>query len=499
MPFISLPGGISLFVEVFRANEPLIDSSSSSTSTVDGTANALAACTLQSGSSQGQQQQIDLSHPTLVVFSRFLGDITSREPVVQDPRVRSRFNVVCIDLRHQGRSKCPVRPEYDSSVGAADVAFVMEALALPPAWVYAATFTAWPVAVKLSVLFPDQVAGLIGAGITGMYAPPANLQLFRDLDVSWLTPVDEDDYEEALTGFAFCMFAEPKDVDPAIVDDNIGVLTRRYGPNKATAAYGVSHSCHYSPRLSPEFVGALRQPVLVMVGDRDPAFLLREAQESLDAFTSSTSKRLVIIPEGGHLIAANHGSTIVENLLDFTEAHVSNQQQPQQFVQFHFHRALRIVAQLAGDQRILRRNVSRPESYTMLSEDEINEATSAIQRLQDYQVKCTIRFPGSDEPETWDLESSLVGRRRRRWRYSTRHQYTPMRPESLRRSVTDSITIAVERARAEEYDDSESCGSTSVPSTPTSLSPIDPALHGSKEKDPSKRASVPFQLYQIRI
>ncbi|KAM0792889.1 hypothetical protein ACM66B_002651 [Microbotryomycetes sp. NB124-2] len=485
MPFVSLPGGVALFVEVFRAGNPQ-SSQGREERPLDS---RLSEVALHDGVNH---TKLDMTRPTLVVLPYFCQDVTSNGLVARDPRIRARFNVVCIDTRHQGRSKCPPRPEYDATVGAADVAFVMEALQLPPSFVYAPGCTTWQIGVKLAVLFPEAVLGLVGAGIVGLNFQP---QRFTDLDSSFMTPIDEDDFDEALTEFVNYLFPDTSMADTAIVDEHIGVLVRRYGPPHGAVAYESTRTHNHPLKLTPAELARVRQPILAVVGENDLAFAPVDCQQSLDAFSSSSEKSLVIVPGGGHLVAASHAQMVTDLVFDFVNRHSSTSSRPSQFVQIDFHRALRAVAELAQDSRVLRRNVRRPESFTLLNEAEIAAVVQKTRRLQEYQFRCKTVFPGCNEPESWAFETSPTIRRRRRWRYSTRHEYRPLRPESLRRSITDSITIAVERSQAEEFDDSES--GSSVPSTPTALMPIEPL--SLRDKDQSKRASVPFQLFQVRI
>lgn len=150
MPYLRLPGSISLFYSILPSLETSADATLSS------------------------------SKPTLLVLSAVLGDEASRIPQVQEPRLRAAFNIVCIDLRSQGRStRGVVKPSYDSYVAAADVAFVIEALQIPPSYIFAPGFVAFPVAVKLALLFPTQVLGLCCVGTGNLYGVPTGLKSFQ--------------------------------------------------------------------------------------------------------------------------------------------------------------------------------------------------------------------------------------------------------------------------------------------------------------------------------
>lgn len=160
MPFLALPGGISLFYELLPClDDPTHDVASSSTS--------------------APSSPLPSNKPTLIILSPLLCDITSRCPQATDPRIRAAFNVVCIDLRSQGRTRNEVRASYDHGVAAAEVAFAMEALRIPPSYVYAPGFVAFPVAVQLAILFPELVLGLAFAGICSVFGTPWALKSFQ--------------------------------------------------------------------------------------------------------------------------------------------------------------------------------------------------------------------------------------------------------------------------------------------------------------------------------
>ncbi|KAK4049386.1 hypothetical protein OIV83_004119 [Microbotryomycetes sp. JL201] len=438
MPFVSVPGGTSLYVQILRAGRPSQTSGSTAApATRRGLNSGLAPLSVHDASDS--DSDIDRTRPTLIVLSHLFQDITSQGAVASDPRIRAEFNVVCIDQRHHGRSKCLSRPEYDGTVGAADIAFVVEALLLPPSFVYAPSCTAWSIAVKLAVLFPELVLGLFGAGIVGMHFEP---QRFTDLDSSFMTPLDEDDFDDALTAFVGYLFPDPSRMDKAIIDEHIGVLVRRYGPPNASAYASIRTHCHPF-KLSPATLAQIRQPIMALGGENDLAFTPSDMQEAVNAFTSAIEKTFEAVDGGSHLIAASHAQLIADRVYEFVARHSAGRPIATP-VQIDFHRALRTVSDLTRDPSVLRRNVRRPESFTVLDETE----TSKMAQL-------------------------------------------------LARVLTDSITIAVERAQAEEFDDSES--GSSVPSTPTTVPSLELLNYGLREKDQTKRASVPFQLYQVRI
>lgn len=66
----------------------------------------------------------------------------------------------------------------------------------------------------------------------------------RDLDQCWLTPKDEEDYEEALSGMYNSLFGDPTSTTAEVVDEAFGVLARRYSPKTAPQAFELMNSIH---------------------------------------------------------------------------------------------------------------------------------------------------------------------------------------------------------------------------------------------------------------
>jgi pimeloyl-ACP methyl ester carboxylesterase len=164
MPYLNLPGAVSLFYELLPALE----------APHSERRNALDIPPSPSTPSSTSSRK-----PTLIILSPLLCDITSRSPQAVDLRLRTRFNIVCLDLRSQGRTKSEIRPTYDHCVAATDIANAMEALRLPPAFLFAPGFIAFRVAVNFALLFPQQVVGLAFAGICGMFGTPSALDSFE--------------------------------------------------------------------------------------------------------------------------------------------------------------------------------------------------------------------------------------------------------------------------------------------------------------------------------
>lgn len=68
----------------------------------------------------------------------------------------------------------------------------------------------------------------------------------RDLDRSWLTPKDIEDYEEALAGLCHSLTGgevEPDNVER--IDEAFSVMARRYNPKTAHVGYELMNNVHW--------------------------------------------------------------------------------------------------------------------------------------------------------------------------------------------------------------------------------------------------------------
>lgn len=263
---------------------------------------------------------------------------------------RDDYSVTTLATRSHGRSVNPVdlnqeKGSYDFWVGAADVAFVMAALRLPPSHIlgpgcsqFQSEFLPNPTflarshvfflaaSLKLALLWPQQVLSLSLVGASTLFAAPTNVDAFEEIDAGWVRPDNLEHWVEILGGIGDFVLGDK--VYPGweeVWDRVIPTMARRYNPWKARDIWLTSEANHrvrrlnllpllslpslresdlllllQHPAVTPELLASIKQPVLFIQGDNDWCFHVNEVQDESRHFKGSSELRFHVI-EGNYL------------------------------------------------------------------------------------------------------------------------------------------------------------------------------------------------------
>jgi hypothetical protein len=261
MPYVDLPGEVQLFYEIHTP----------------------------SGSP-------DYNKPSLLMLVPSFLTVTFLEPYVK--AFRDEYSITTLVPRSHGRSRNPVdldqkKGSYDFWVGAADVAVAMEALRIPPSHILAPgcmgfqsayllccpsfpspLFPVCPflyietdfhsppylsstvprprllpsllsAALKLAILFPDQVLSLCLVGASTLFAAPNNLEAFLEIDEGWVRPDNIEHYVDVLGGIGDFVLGDK--IYPGwedVWDRVVPHFARRYSPFRARDIWMTSEPNH---------------------------------------------------------------------------------------------------------------------------------------------------------------------------------------------------------------------------------------------------------------
>lgn len=112
-------------------------------------------------------------------------------------------NIVLFELRFHGRGSSAEddMAAVDFGVHAADIAFAMEALQLPPSHFYCPSVSAFHTGIHLGILFPDVVLSLSFACVYALFRTDVRAKrVFADFD-SYIREAElREDYIEGIAG-----------------------------------------------------------------------------------------------------------------------------------------------------------------------------------------------------------------------------------------------------------------------------------------------------------
>ncbi|GAA6064702.1 hypothetical protein JCM10212_000119 [Sporobolomyces blumeae] len=399
------------------------------------------------------------SKPSLVLIAPSWTNTIALAPYVD--AFKRDYNCTAIELASHGRSINRVEPEWDFFCGAVELAFAIEALNLPPSHIFAAGGPAFQVAVKTCLLFPDQVESLILVGVATFFAEPRNNEAFEEVDEVWFRPPTEEDFVEVLGAIGDFLFGDkrPGADDVRMRDWLLGTIARRFHPWAGRHVWMASWPNHRHPRLTPELLGKITKPILMIQGERDLAYPIEDIEEFSECFVSSEELQFVRVPDGPHLLALSHPQLVISHMASFLKRRSPTAPKP---VSLSPSTALEIAAEIGSNPSVATRDPRDPLSYSLQSADELAESRTRLAEMIKGEKECMLVLPMCHEPQDWFEPVTAADRERklRRWKWSTRHEnahhYTPSsRPLSqltLSEGTRGGVTVEVDRSVAVDRD-----------------------------------------------
>ncbi|KAL7344244.1 Alpha/Beta hydrolase protein [Rhodotorula toruloides] len=348
----------------------------------------------------------DATKPSLLLIAPSWTNATFLGPYVE--AFKRDFSVCCVELRGHGRTRGGVRPTYDYFCGAADLAFTMEALNLPPSHVFGAGGEAFAAALKLAVLFPRQVLSLSLVGATGLFQPPRNIKAFEEVDEQWSNPDDEEVWQNECMGAVGQFLLTKEEGFEEAWDAVLSAVVRLYNPYKPEYIWMSSTPNHRHPRLTPDTLAKLRQPILILQGEQDLCFPVEDVADTVKHFTGSQGLQFHTVPDGPHLLAITHAPSVINMMQAFLLKHV---RPPTSAIPFDFRSALQSASSIAGNPDIAHRDPRAPDAFSLLDQEEYEAGAKRFENMKRRGDKCKLDLPMCFEKNDWEEGAA----QQRRW------------------------------------------------------------------------------------
>ncbi|OJD31045.1 alpha beta hydrolase [Diplodia corticola] len=292
----------------------------------------------------------DPAKPTIVFLHSFSTDSSLFAPQFADPRLRDSCNLIAIDLLGHGGTRI-----YEGIVGeeeneedgerrqrdcgwtywdsAAMVVGVLRGLGLRKGCFVQGTSQGGWVAVRVALVAPEMIAGIIPMGTSIDHESPHSITLgcwdgrsvalngpiaFTSTSAGSPTPsfAPPDQYCDYLVAVGFA----PGRLSPAaaafwnrrIKENYAGDAGRR---RLRTAAVCLAERDGLLGRVGE----GVRCPVLWLQGDRDEVYSVANAEEGIKAFGEGGENRLVVVEGGSHFLSADAFGEVNGLVWEFVE------------------------------------------------------------------------------------------------------------------------------------------------------------------------------------
>ena len=240
-----------------------------------------------------------------VVFSHsYLVDNTHFAPQIE--ALSDRYRCIAYDHRGHGRSQAP-KGGYDMENLYNDAVALIEALHCAPCH-FVGLSTGGFIGVRIAMRRPELLASLILMDTTAEAEPEKNVRQYKLLMfiVRWLG------WRLVINKVMSILFTDKFLTDPGRQDE-VGhwkeLITS--GNKKALIQFGIGIFSRVSVF---EALSKITAPTLVVVGEKDMARPLSEAQRTVDKIHGA---KLVIIPEAAHLCTIEEPGAVTEAIEDF--------------------------------------------------------------------------------------------------------------------------------------------------------------------------------------
>ncbi|MBW0465260.1 hypothetical protein O181_004975 [Austropuccinia psidii MF-1] len=348
-----------------------------------------------------EDSSTDVQKPWLLLVHQLLMDSCYMKPFSNDPVLRKNFNQVFFDLRHHGRSHPPAMASVDLYTLAADLAFGLEKLNIPPVHALGTHSWASEILLRMAALFPTQIISLCLSSIPPSEDTPFLKRAFFEAFQSCANPESVDEWDEAVASVQWFNFGNPRYIDVDISDEWAGVFLRRYPPCR-------SYECTLGilPFLQRDVMPfsltqTIKQPVLFIRGERDEIFTHSDSQTRLNELPFHPFHDLQTISDAPLMCCRTHieevRSRYINWLKPILEQEIKSQtEKPMRC----WKSSLEKLALHCQDDSICQRDPLDSSSYYRKSLQEILE-TKHLQEQQRSREPNTFSLIGGGAPEIW--------------------------------------------------------------------------------------------------
>ncbi|MGW8374710.1 alpha/beta hydrolase [Streptomyces sp. ODS28] len=266
----------------------------------------------------------DPALPTLVLINSYTTSADLYRPQFADPALNSAVNLLSLEPYGHGRTRSAYRhfTYWDSAIANLQV---LEALGIREAFVLGTSQGGW-IAVRMALLAPDVVKGLITLGTSMDYESPRSRELGCWDGIEFNTPLID-----ALAEPVGEDWVVPDEIVDAVFDTALGGISA-----EEREFWLAAYRAHYAGeagrrrlRLSTVNLrdrdglhGRLDEvtaPVLWLHGTADQVYSVANAEEEIQLFTHSPEARLEVVEGGQHFLSASHPAEVDAAAMEFVK------------------------------------------------------------------------------------------------------------------------------------------------------------------------------------
>lgn len=326
----------------------------------------------------GHVSSFNPNKPTIIFLHPFFLDSTWLDMQFGDPRLNENYNLIAFDQRAAGKTLSRPNGKQDSWTDAADLAFACHALWLPPSHIWASETTGANLAIRFAAMFPHMVLSLTLLSVPSPTELEAYFHTCDELLHMWAHAEDLDTLEFTL--MQVIAYICGPDIDADFADEIIAYFETAYPPFNRHRLAQIGNVLMNRTPLSKKELAAIRQPVLLIHGDKNQIHPIQHAHNMVaDLINAKDGARMYTIIGGQGYISvvpttASYCNRVFFQFVSRLPHARSELQAPSDPLEVFISRGLQVLAELAGDPSISQRDPFSPMSFSRIS--------VAVQRLQ---------------------------------------------------------------------------------------------------------------------
>lgn len=267
-------------------------------------------------------EPFDETLPTLVMINSFTASVDLYRPQFDDEDLARTANLLAIEPYGHGSTRAGYADftYWDSAAAALQV---LDALGIARAFVLGTSQGGW-IAVRMALLAPDVVAGVIPLGTSMDFESPRSVELGCWDGVAFCTPAIDALAEPVGEGWVI-----PVDLVDAVLAEGFGGVD-----DETRAFWHTTHQQNYTGdagrrRLRTSSINLrdrdglhgrldeVRCPVLWLHGTADPVYSVANARDEIGRFTGSPHAELRVVEGGAHFLSASHPEVVDAAAVEF--------------------------------------------------------------------------------------------------------------------------------------------------------------------------------------
>ena len=267
-------------------------------------------------------EPFDETLPTLVLVNSFTTSADLYRAQFDDEELGRTANLLAIEPYGHGSTRAGYADftYWDSAAAALQV---LDALGIERAFVLGTSQGGW-IAVRMALLAPDVVAGVIPLGTSMDFESERSRELGCWDGIAFLTPAIDALAEPVGDGWVI-----PLDMVDAVLAEGLGEVDE-----ETRAFWHATHQQNYTGdagrrRLRTSSINLrerdglhgrldeVRCPVLWLHGTADPVYSVANAQDEIGRFTRCPHAELRIVEGGRHFLSASHPEAVDAAVVEF--------------------------------------------------------------------------------------------------------------------------------------------------------------------------------------